>query len=133
MGALKDFLGAERSSTESMTAEELAVELNGFRALWAMMPQEVIDWVIRLNEPFHIVTRKYETKAGVLVNVRFEPVEFSIEVLEPGYDSVRGVRLLEAKVITMGKDAVLMYEDVLNTQDYSAWEDEQSLASVSLE
>lgn len=133
MGALQDFLAADREPVDNMTAEEMAVELQGWRAFIGMVPPEVVEWVIRLGEPFRFITRKYEPKTGVLTAVKFEPVEFQLELLEPSFDPVRGNRLIEQKILTLGEDAVLYFEDVLWKQDFEDWQSENDLAQESLD
>lgn len=133
MSALSDFLAAERLSTDEMSAEDMANEVNGWRAFVSMVPPECVEWVARLGGDMTFLTRKYEGKEGVLVGVRFEPSEFSIEVLEPGFDRIRGVRTIECKVIHLEPSAILYYEDTLSKQDYEDYVDEQNLAKQSLE
>ena len=133
MGALKDFINQEKQSTEDMTHEELAAEVGGWRALCNMLPNEVLEWVVRLGEPYRLITRKYEPKTGLLTRVKFEVLEFDVELQEQSFDSVRGVSLIEYKLLTIGKEAVLYGEEIITSQDREDWEEEINLGAQSLE
>ena len=133
MGALKDFINQDKQATEDMEHAELAAEVGGWRALCSMIPNEVLEWVVRLGEPYRLITRKYEPKSGVLTRVKFEVLEFDLELQEPSFDSVRGVGLIEFKVLTIGKEAVLYGEEILTSQDREDWEEERNLGAQSLE
>ena len=133
MGALKDFINQEKQNTEDMAHEELAAEVSGWRALCRMLPTEVLEWIVRLGEPYRLITRKYEPKTGILTRVKFEVLEFDVELEEQSFDSVRGVSLIEFKVLTIGKEAVLYGEEIITSQDREDWEEEQNLGAQSLE
>ena len=133
MGALKDFINQEKQATEDMAHEELAAEVSGWRALCRMLPTEVLEWIVRLGEPYRLITRKYEPKTGILTRVKFEVLEFDVELEEQSFDSVRGVSLIEFKVLTIGKEAVLYGEEIITSQDREDWEEERNLGAQSLE
>ena len=133
MGALKDFLSLERVATSEMMIDDLRGECDGWRALLNMLPLEVIEWVIRLGEPFRIVNRKYEASTGVLTNVKFEATEFQLELLGTHFDAVRAERLLERKLVTIGVEACLYFEDIYSSQPYEQWQEEENLGPESLD
>lgn len=133
MGALKEFLQAERSSTDDMSIEELQSEVQGFRAMVEVMPPEILEWMCRIGEPFRVVTRKYEAKTGVLTHVSMEPKDFTLLLVETGFDMLRGTRTIEEKRLTIGPEIVAYYEDVYDIGDYEDWQAEQALASQTLE
>lgn len=133
MGALKDFIIADRVSTEEMTIEELRQECGGWRAFVTMVPDEVMLWVVRQGEAYKFTTRKYEPKAGILTSVKFEPVEFSVQLVEPAMDSLRGRILIEEKLLQIPKEAILYGEEILTSESREDWEVEEQLATTSLE
>ena len=133
MGALKDFIIAERPPTNEMSLEDLQAECGGWRAFVNMVPNEVMEWVVRMGEPYRLMTRKYEPKTGTVTNVKFEAVEWQLELVEPAFDSLRGNTLIEVKVLTIPKEAVLYGEEIIDSQPREDWEVEQNLALQSLE
>lgn len=133
MSAIKDFLESDTQPVDELSAEELRTIVSGYRALVNMIPLEVTEWLIRIGEPFRILTRKYEPKTGVLANVKFEPVEFALSVMEPAFDPIRGQRLMESKTIILGDDSVLYFEDVEWSQPFEDWVSENQLGEQSLD
>ena len=133
MGAIKEFLTFDHAEIDGMAIEDLAAECAGWRTIAAMVPKEVMELVALLGQPFCATTRKYEAKNGILTGVRFEVVEYQIEVLEASFDALRGVRLVEAKVLNIPEDAVLYTEEIQSSQDYLEWEVDANLAGQSLD
>lgn len=133
MGALKDFLETESQPVEEMTVDDMQQVIAGYRATIALVPLEVMEWMLQLNEPVRLINRKYEVKAGILTAIKFDVSEYSVYCLEPSFDAVRGVRLIEQKVITIPQDAVLYTEAVEWSRDYEDWHTEQELGEMSLD
>ena len=133
MGAIKDFLTLDHASLEDMTLDDLKAECAGWRVVTSMLPSDVLLWVSRLGEPFRVITRKYEGKAGILTNVVFGVESYSLELTEAGFDALHGQRIVESKVLEISHDAVLYVEDILDSQAFDEWATDEILAEQSLD
>ena len=130
---VRTFLTIEKPEVGDMDAESLAIEVEGWRAVMGMLPREILEWLARHHELCRFTLRNYNGHLGLLLNVKFEPVEYVIGTREAAFDSLRGVRLVEQKTMTIPASTVLLFESIEEQSEYSPETEEKELAKMSLE
>ena len=130
---VRTFLTLEKPEVGEMSAEDLAIEVEGWRAVMGMLPREILEWLARHHEICRFTLRNYSGHLGLLLNVKFEPVEYVLGTREAAFDSLRGVRLVENKTMTIPASTVLLFESIEEQADYNPETEETALAKVSLE
>lgn len=129
---IREFIGLDKPPIEGMEISDLRSEVDGWRVCFEMLPQEALEWMCRLNELVRFTKRDYKGAVGVLLGFRLEAVEFTIGVIEPGFDSIKGVRTLEKKTLVIPASGVAYKEFLSDVQDYADAVDEQQLGDTEL-
>ena len=132
-GEVREFLSMDKSPTVSMTSEELVSECEGWRLVMGMLPREIMEWLARMHEVVRFTKRNYQGHIGVLLSVKFEPVEYVIGLDEAAFDSLHGIRVLESKQITLPASAIMYFEAIHDSQPYDPDRDDEELSTMTLD
>ena len=132
-GEVRDFLTAERPTISGMSLEDLASEVEGHRLVASMLPREVYEWLARMHETVRITRRNWTGSVGVLLGVKFEPVEYTVGVMERGFDALRGRQIIEDKIVTLPASAVMLFETIGEVTEYDPQAEDDALAPQSLD
>lgn len=130
---VRTFLSLDKPEISEMDSEQLAMEVEGWRTVMGMLPRDILEWLARHHEVIKFTLRNYTGHAGLLLSVKFEPVEYILATREQGFDSLRGKRTIEDKTLTLPASAVLLFESIEEQRDFDPEKDEAKLAGVSLE
>lgn len=130
---VREFLTLEQQPVAEMDIDALANEVEGWRMVMNMLPRDVMEWLARHHEVMRFIFRNYQGHIGLLLGVKFEPVEYLVATVEQGFDSLRGKQTVETKTMTIQASSVLLYESIEETHDKDLVTDEADLADMSLE
>lgn len=130
--AVRDFLELDKDATAEMGIEDLRSEVDGWRTVFSLLPREVLEMMARLHDVVRFTKRNYTSSVGVLLSFKMEPTEYSIGVRETAFDSLRGVRIVEDKVLVIPEAALMFREFISDTQDADPEQEEAVLAQQTL-
>ena len=131
-GAIREFLELEKGEIGSMTTEQLAMEVEGWRAVIGTLPLNVSQWLARLHEECRFVLRNNQGHAGILVNARFEAVEYTIMERALTFDSLSGHQMVETKEVTVPASGVSYYEFIEDASPFDRAAADAELAAEKI-
>ena len=85
-----------------------------------------------MYEPVRFMKRNYQGSIGVLIGYKLEAVEFTIGVRESGFDSLRGVKVIENKELVIPANMVAYTEWIGEVLDETAPSTEAQLGQEIL-
>ena len=129
---IRDFLQIDQMSTNEMSNEELRAEVEGWRMVISMVPNNVLEWVARLREIVRFTNRRYEGNVGVLLSFKMEPTEFTIGLQSLAWDSIKGRNMLESKTLVIPTGALMYQEFIDDIAEFNQVDDEEELGAQSL-
>lgn len=132
-GEIREFLTAERPTISGMSQDDLAAEVEGWRIVMALLPLDIYEWLARMHEVVRFTKRNYTGHVGVLLGVRFEPVEYTIGVRETAFSGLTGKRMVEDKTMTLPAASIMFFEAINDVQDFDPQVEDDALAAQSLE
>lgn len=130
---IRTFIELEKAPIFQLKISDLQAEVEGWRMCFAMLPKEALEWMARLHELVRFTKRDYKGSTGLLLGFKLQATEFTIGVVEPGFDTIKGVRTIEDKILVIPAAAVAYTEFIGDVRDYSEVIDEQVLGENSLE
>jgi len=129
---IREFLEVVKPEVANMDKTELSNEVEGWRTVFALLPNECLEWMARLHEIIRFTKRNYQGGAGVLLGFRMAPTEFTIGLQEVGMDSLSGSRIVENKTLTIPEAAVMFYECIDDVQPFNLEQREAEIAAQSV-
>lgn len=130
--AIREFLEAPKVPIAEMSFSDLQVEVEGWRAMFGLLPIEVVTWLTRLQDTVRFTKRNYQGQIGVLLGFKLEATEFSIAIQEVVFDSLSGQRFVEDKVLVIPANAVMFYEFIGDRTEYDPTRVEEELGAEIL-
>lgn len=127
MGSMiRDFLEIPKVEIGKMTPEQLAMEVEGWRAVIGTLPPEIMQWMARMHEMCRFTLRNYQGHAGILIGVKFEAVEYTVYEQALAFDPILGNQVVEDKEVVIPSAGVSFIEFINDKSPYSrATEDEE--------
>ena len=129
---IREFLDLERHPVDELTNEELASEVDGWRVVFSLLPREVAEWMARLHGVVRFTKRNYQGSTGVLLGFKLEATEFTIGIVETAFDSLKGERVIEDKILQIPAGAVMYVEFIGDVSPYDSAQTEEALAVETL-
>lgn len=132
-GEIRDFLQLPKGEVGEMSASELAMEVEGWRAVVGTLPPNIMMWMARMHEMCRFTLRNYQGHAGVLVAVEFEAVKYTVHERGIAFDSISGKQMLEEKEVVIPASGVSFIEFIDDANEFSRADEDALIAEQSLE
>lgn len=132
-GEIRDFLQLPKGDPSEMSVSELALEVEGWRAVVGTMPPNILQWMARMHEQCRFTLRNYTGHAGVLVGVEFEAIKYTVYERGISFDSISGKQMLEEKEVVIPASGVAFIEFIEDANEFSRADVDRILAAESLE
>ena len=130
---IRQFLQLPKEDIATMSQEDLAMEVEGWRAVMGTLPVEQVQWLARMHEEVRFTLRNYTNHAGILLGVKLEPVEYTVYEQALAFDSIRGMQMLEDKEVRIPANGVAYIEFVDDAKPWTKDDEDADLAKTSLE
>ncbi len=132
-GEIRDFLQLEKGPTSEMSVTDLALEVEGWRAVVGTMPPNILQWMARMHEMCRFTLRNYQGHAGVLIGVEFEAVKYTVYERGIAFDSISGKQMLEEKEVVIPASGVSFIEFIDDANEFSRKDENDLIGAQSLE
>ena len=129
---IRDFLEVQKGEISEMTPEQLALEVEGWRAVIGTLPLNVSQWLARMHEECRFVLRNNQGHAGILVGIRFEVTEYTVYERALTFDSLSGQQVVEDKETTMPASGVSFYEFIHDQNPFNRAAEDAEIAAQSV-
>jgi len=94
-------------SLDEMSIDDLRMECEMWRRLWAWVPSEVKYYVARTGKMIAVTQRNYKRYLGYLLETRWDLKELEIGVYDKVYDTVTGKWFYERKIVRIGVNSII--------------------------
>lgn len=132
-GEIRDFLQLEKGDPSQMSIAELALEVEGWRAVVGTLPPNILQWMARMHEMCRFTLRNYQGHAGVLIGVEFEAVKYTVYERGISFDSISGKQMLEEKEVVIPASGVSFIEFIDDANEFSRADEDKLIGASSLE
>ncbi len=132
-GEIREFLQLPKGEVGEMSESELALEVEGWRAVVGVLPQNILQWMARMHEMCRFTLRNYTGHAGVLLGVEFEAVKYTVYERGIAFDSISGKQMLEEKEVVIPASGVSFIEFIDDANEFSRADEDKLIAAQSLE
>lgn len=130
--AIRDFLELPKGEIEGMSPEQLAMEVEGWRAVMGTLPLNIQQWMARMHEECRFTLRNNQGHAGILVGLRFEVVEYEVFERALTFDTISGNQIIEDKSTTVPATSVSFYEFIEDAKPWNRAAEDAELAAESV-
>ncbi len=129
---VRDFLEIDKKAVDDMSEAELRAEVSGWRAVFALLPRENLEWMARLHDVVRFTRRNYQGSTGLLLGFKLEPTEFTIGLTETAFDTLHGERIIEDKVLVIPAAAVMYHEFIGDSRPFDSMRQESEIGAETL-
>lgn len=129
---IRDFLEIPKVDIGEMTPEQLAMEVEGWRAVMGTLPPEVMQWLARMHEMCRFTLRNNQGHAGILIGVKFEAKEFTVYEQALAFDPILGNQVVEDKEVVIPSTGVSFIEFINDKTPYSRAAEDREIAEQNV-